>query len=426
MIDCGGRRRAGPLHRWTAGAVLTFALLFPGLGGHVPFSGIGARLAQAGAPQGKDGDHPVRPSAEGGSEAIVLYGFSHNDNPQGLPSPENGKKAGGSGGSAGGDEHPAQPSREPPAFGSRAILDACWSGEELEADAPRLDRRGPTTVPESLRTAVDVRIAHPPLPQSLRNSIRRLRPVGNGKPVALTFDLCETAGGVSGYDAGIVSWLRANRVRATFFAGGKWMQTHPEQTLQLMADPLFEIGNHSWTHLNFRKLGQSRMEEQVLRTQDQYRLLRGLLESRECARRAGARAMDDIPREPVLFRFPYGTCNAEALGFLASLGLAAIQWDVVTGDASPSQTASGIARIVLSRVKPGSIIICHANRRGHGTAAALPLFVPRLREMGYDFVTVSELLASGTAETAPDCYEERPGDNRKYDRITGVGKHADH
>jgi len=408
--------------------VLTFALLFQGLGGPVPFSSLDARLAQAGAPQGKDGDYPLRPSAEGRSEAIVLHGFSHNDNPPGLPSPENGKKAGGSGGPAGGDEHPAhpQPSREPLAFGSRAILDACWSGEELEADAPRLQRRGPTAVPETLRAAVDSRIARHPLPQSLRDSIRRVRPVGNGKPVALTFDLCETAGGVSGYDSGIVNWLRANRVRATFFAGGKWMQTHPERTLQLMADPLFEIGNHSWTHPNFRELGRSRMEEQVLRTQDQYRLLRGLLESRECARRAGARAMDDIPREPVLFRFPYGTCNTEALGFLASCGLAAIQWDVVTGDASPSQTAGGIARIVLSRVKPGSIIVCHANRRGHGTAAALPLFVPRLRKMGYDFVTVSELLASGTAETSPDCYEERPGDNRKYDRITGVGKHADH
>jgi len=408
--------------------VLTFALFFPGLGRHVSFSGIDARFAQAGAPREKDGFHPGGPSAEGRSEAIVLHGFSHNDNPPGLPSQGNGKKAGGSGGSAGGDEHPAQPhpSREPLAFGSRAILDACWSREELEADAPRLERQDPTAVPQNLLTAVDSRIARPPLPQSLRNSIRRVRPVGNGKPVALTFDLCETAGGVSGHDAGIVNYLRANGVRSTFFAGGKWMQTHPEQTLQLMADPLFEIGNHSWTHPNFRELGRSRMEQQVLRTQDQYRLLRSLLESRDCARRAGARAMDDIPREPVLFRFPYGTCNAEALGFLASSGLAAIQWDVVTGDASPNQTAGGIARIVLSRVKPGSIIVCHANRRGHGTAAALPLFVSRLREMGYDFVTVSELLASGTAETSPDCYEERPGDNRKYDRISGVGKHADH
>jgi hypothetical protein len=74
-----------------------------------------------------------------------------------------------------------------------------------------------------------------------------------------------------------------------------------------------------------------------------------------------------------------------------------------------------IARAVLAEAKPGSIIIAHANGRGLHTAEALPLFVPQLRARGFEFVTVSELLAAGIPEVAPSCYERHPGDNERYD-----------
>jgi peptidoglycan/xylan/chitin deacetylase (PgdA/CDA1 family) len=63
----------------------------------------------------------------------------------------------------------------------------------------------------------------------------------------------------------------------------------------------------------------------------------------------------------------------------------------------------------------------HANGRGHGTAQALPRLVPMLQQMGYEFVTVTELLNSGPAFTTTDCYEITPGDNTRYDRIYGKG-----
>ncbi|MCM2264721.1 MAG: hypothetical protein NDI73_05950 [Desulfuromonadales bacterium] len=58
-------------------------------------------------------------------------------------------------------------------------------------------------------------------------------------------------------------------------------------------------------------------------------------------------------------------------------------------------------------------MITHANGRGGHTAEALPLFIPKLRAMGYRFVTVSELLAMGEPVTADECYELKPGDNRR-------------
>ena len=74
------------------------------------------------------------------------------------------------------------------------------------------------------------------------------------KLVALTFDLCETAGEAAGYDGAIVDYLRSQRIKATYFAGGQWMASHKARAQQLLSDPLFEIGTHGWVHRNARLL----------------------------------------------------------------------------------------------------------------------------------------------------------------------------
>ena len=289
-------------------------------------------------------------------------------------------------------------------FGSRVVLEKLWSPAELQREsAPPSQGSSPA--------AGKPQTTLPPVPAQWRNSIRRVDPLQNRKVVALTFDLCEGAREVSGYDAEIVNYLRAQQVKATFFAGGKWLRSHPEQAMQLMADPLFEIGNHSWSHPHFRDLSEKAMEDQVMRTQAQYEAL-----WQELARRARAQGIDPsemekIPRVPLVFRFPYGTCSPEALGVLARLGLPAIQWDIVTGDPDKHQYANRIAKLILAKIQPGSIIIGHANGRGWWTADALPLFVPKLRDLGFTLVTVSELLHCGPALTTQDCYALGAGES---------------
>ena len=130
--------------------------------------------------------------------------------------------------------------------------------------------------------------------------------------------------------------------------------------------------------------------------------------------------MNKIPRTPLVFRFPYGACSPLALDKLKRYGLPAIQWNIVTGDPARGRDSKEIAKVILQQIRPGAIIICHANGRGYGTAASLPFFVPELRALGYDFVTVSELLTHGSAVSSKDCYELTPGDNLRYDRTIGV------
>jgi peptidoglycan-N-acetylglucosamine deacetylase len=316
---------------------------------------------------------------------------------------------------------------QPSDVGSEAILHACWTQEQL-AGTPedRVVQRGlkPDQAPPpdwAIRAAEG---ALPPLAPALRGSIRQVEARDpEARLIALTFDLCEQANERAGYDAALINGLRAEGVRATFFAGGKWLRTHPEPAMQLVADPLFEIGNHAWTHGNLRMIRGEEARAEILWTQAEYQVLRQALGERSCAAEAGPEEWQRIPVWPTLFRFPYGTCSQGSLDAAAGLGLAAIQWSLVTGDPDKGRSAQAIARAVRDGVKAGrgTIVVAHANGRGWHTAEALPLFVPQLRARGYRFVTVSELLAAGRPVAAQSCYEARPGDNARYDTLFGRG-----
>ena len=259
----------------------------------------------------------------------------------------------------------------------------------------------------------------PPLKLANAGAVRRVSLPDDKKWVALTFDLCERADETTGYDRAIVNLLRERKVAATFFAGGKWMRSHQEKTKQIMADPLFEIGNHGWTHGNLRVMTGERMREQIVWTQAQYETLREELKRKADARSMG-NLMEKIPPQPAVMRFPYATCSTESLQEANNLGISAIQMDVLSGDPG-HQTVDQLVRNVVSNVRPGSIVIFHANGRGHGTAVALPRIIKELQQKGFEFRTVSQLMETGIPETVNECYWSKPGDNLYIDTRFGEG-----
>ncbi len=253
-----------------------------------------------------------------------------------------------------------------------------------------------------------------PVPDALRGSIRRVDVPKGEKVIALTFDLCEQRGEVAGYDGRIFDYLRQQGIKATFFAGGKWIVSHPQRIEQLMADPLFEIGNHTETHANLRLLQPAAIQQQVLAPQKAYEDARARFATEQCIA-SSPDAMHSVPELPKLFRFPYGTCNDASMKAVNDAGMLAIQWDVATGDPSPQTSAARIAEAMVNESKPGSIIVNHANGRGWHTAEALPIAIPKLKAKGYRFVTVSELLAMGKPVITAECYDRKPGDVNRYD-----------
>jgi peptidoglycan/xylan/chitin deacetylase (PgdA/CDA1 family) len=262
------------------------------------------------------------------------------------------------------------------------------------------------------------------VPQELRGSIRSVTLPEGKKLIALTFDLCEENGYVSGYDGRIVDLLRAQGIKATFFAGGKWMETHPERTAQLIADPLFEIGAHGLRHRDMSQLDGGALKEEIALTEAAYARAKASLAARRCL--VGNEA-PKLEERLTLLRFPYGRCNQKALDAAAEAGQLAVQWDVVSGDPAPAGVKT-VANNIFSRAHPGAIIVAHANGRGVHTAAALAIVLPKLKEQGYSFVTVSELIAAGKPVIASNCYVFTPGDAKYFSRVVRAsgskGKHA--
>jgi len=186
--------------------------------------------------------------------------------------------------------------------------------------------------------------------------------------IALTFDACPAVG----FDKGIIHVLTETQTPATFFLSGRWAQTHISATEYLASIPYFEIGEHSWSHPRFTAISIKRMDDEVSRTQTLLTSLTG--------------------HAPTLFRYPYGAYAPRAVQEIYRLGLTPIQWDVVSGDPSKAMTARLIERRVLSQTLNGSIIIMHVNGRGWHSAEALPTIIADLKDRGFQFVTVSDLL----------------------------------
>jgi peptidoglycan/xylan/chitin deacetylase (PgdA/CDA1 family) len=195
--------------------------------------------------------------------------------------------------------------------------------------------------------------------------------------IALTFDACTTSREPTPYDPRITAELEALRVPATIFVGGGWAEREPEALAALARDPLFEIGNHTWSHPHLTRLAPARIREELLRTQ------------RAIAAGTG--------RVPTLFRPPYGEYDAAVLRAAAEVGLTTVEYDLPSGDPGPGTSAGALVRWVLAAARPGSIVVMHINHPGFPTAEALPEIVAGLRARGFELVTVGELLRA----TAP-------------------------
>jgi peptidoglycan/xylan/chitin deacetylase (PgdA/CDA1 family) len=211
----------------------------------------------------------------------------------------------------------------------------------------------------------------------------------DSRRVALTFDAdmtphmlrrLDTGETASYYNEALIAELRRLRVPATLFLTGLWMQRYTEATRQLAADPLFELGTHTWQHRAFTancyglaQVPSAEMLDEVVRAQ---RLLDEL---------AGARATK-------LFRFPGGCYDDAALRAIAPSGVTVIQFDVPGGDGFQDRPEP-IVRTVLDGARGGSIVVLHMNggNTSPRTADAVGPIVAGLRSRGYTLTTVSGL-----------------------------------
>ena len=155
------------------------------------------------------------------------------------------------------------------------------------------------------------------------------------KVVSISFDC---AWGVD-YTDEILNALKVSNVRATWFMVEFWTEKY-EDYVKKINSAGHEIGTHSSTQVE-------------------------------------------------LFRPPYGDYDDELIKTASELGYYSIQWDVDSLDWK-DLSATDIAMRVINNVKNGSIILMHNN--GLHTAEAVPIILETLKNKGFTFVPIGELI----------------------------------
>ena len=179
--------------------------------------------------------------------------------------------------------------------------------------------------------------------------------------IALTFD----DGPNIKYTPMLLDGLKERGIKATFFLIGSNIDGN-ETVVKEMYENGHIVGNHTFHHVQLTKVSEEEAREEVVKTNN---------------------AIYEITGEyPVYIRPPFGEWR-EGLDLVVTM--IPVLWDVDSRDWESQNTAS-ICSEVLPNVKDGSIILMHDGYRA--TVEALRRILKELKEEGYTFVTVRELI----------------------------------
>ncbi len=184
------------------------------------------------------------------------------------------------------------------------------------------------------------------------------------KKVAVTFNCAWEAEDIPE----ILSVLEKYEAKASFFILGQWAKDNPSE-VKMIAEAGHEIGTHSNTHPDMAKISMNEAREELSR-------------SCEYIEKAGG-------GKPKLFRAPSGSYSSELIKTASEMGFMTIQWDVDSRDWK-DKTAEEMIESVTKNVGKGSIILFHSGKKN--TLEALPQIFEILKNGGYEFVKVSDLI----------------------------------
>ena len=198
------------------------------------------------------------------------------------------------------------------------------------------------------------------------------------KVIALTLDACGSAKG-KGFDARLMAFLIANKIPATLFINGRWIDANPELFRQLAANPLFEIANHGISHRPASVTGRS---------------VYGINGTRNVAEvveeiELNARKIEAISGvRPKLYRSGTAYYDEIAVQVSQALGHEVAGYSLL-GDAGATWSAAQV-KAALLKATPGDIALLHMNHPEAGTGAGIIAAVPELQLRGFRFVRMSE------------------------------------
>jgi peptidoglycan/xylan/chitin deacetylase (PgdA/CDA1 family) len=191
--------------------------------------------------------------------------------------------------------------------------------------------------------------------------------------IALTFD----DGPHPVMTARLLAVLEKEQVPATFFVVGKMAERYPD-VIQDMARNGFEVANHTYSHTPLKQLD----DEGILNELGQTRTVIHRLTGRDCP----------------LFRPPGGGYSRRIVLASSKAGYHMILWSVLTNDVQGASQRQIFQR-VMKGSNDGGVILMHSGIEN--TVEVLPRMISALRNRGYHFVTVSQLMGLPMQPYAP-------------------------
>ena len=172
------------------------------------------------------------------------------------------------------------------------------------------------------------------------------------------------------YTDKILTALKNSNVRATFFMVEFWAEKYPDYVKKIDESGC-EIGTHSSTHSYMSKLNAEGIKAELTTSSEAIKSVTG--------------------KEVDLFRAPYGDYDDELIKTASELGYYTIQWDVDSLDWKDYGVDSIIKTVTQHKhLGNGSIILCHNGAKF--TSQALDTLIATLKNEGYSFVPISELI----------------------------------
>ncbi|MBD2180170.1 polysaccharide deacetylase family protein [Planktothrix sp. FACHB-1355] len=197
---------------------------------------------------------------------------------------------------------------------------------------------------------------------------KTVRKVDLGTPekvIALTFD----DGPWPKTTLQVLEILRKNNIKATFFWIGRNLKNYPDIGRRVVQDG-HVIGNHTWHHWYFH-MNPAVAAAEIENTAALIYKTTGVKTS--------------------LFRPPGGFLNNGLAAYARSQKYAIVMWSDDPGENHIGRSAPVLANNVLKAARPGEIILLHDIHPR--TVQALPIIIAGLKQRGYRFVTVPQLLA---------------------------------
>ncbi|WP_062049342.1 delta-lactam-biosynthetic de-N-acetylase [Bacillus sp. JCM 19034] len=199
----------------------------------------------------------------------------------------------------------------------------------------------------------------------------------NEKELYLTFD----NGYENGYTEVILDILKEKQVPAAFFVTGHYLEDASDLVIRMVEEGHI-VGNHSWHHPSLPKVGDGRLLNELKKVKERFTELTGV-------------------KEMQYLRPPRGEFSERSLALSQKLGYTNVFWSMAYKDWEVDNQKGGdyAYEQIMKRTHPGAIMLIHSVSSDN--AKALPRVIDDLREQGYVFKSLDDLMLKKQLEALP-------------------------